>query len=205
MEGPLYGETTKGEKALFYIVTIGFGLLTVAAVLACVIVAFMDKNFSHMILVIALAIITITVVLMFRWYRAEHIHPKFKWIIALLIACLGCADVAGLVYSIAYKIPTPEPLPNCSNGLYNFNTSKCISVPNGNLKHCIPPNCMFFSGAKGCCGNCTQGFEKCMNGSQDVFDLEVTDMPITRAQRAGLHRSNMRKLYKQKLAALKKF
>jgi len=168
MEGPLYGETTKGQKALFYIVTIGFGLLTAAAVLACVIVAFIDKNFSHFVLVFGLAALTVTVILMWRWYRSEHIHPKFKWIIALLIACLAICDCAGLVYSIAYKIPTPEPKPNCTDGWYNFNTSKCVPLPNASsMKQCVNGFCLFFANGRGCCGNCSLGsYEKCIKGPE---------------------------------------
>ena len=41
----------------------------------------------------------------YLWYRSEHIHPKFKIIIALLTVALVIADIAGFVYAIAYKLP----------------------------------------------------------------------------------------------------
>lgn len=63
MEGPLYGETTKQQKTLLYAMAIGLGILTIAAVLGCVIVAFMDKKFTHFILVIALVVLTAAIVL----------------------------------------------------------------------------------------------------------------------------------------------
>ena len=63
MEGPLYGETTKQQKTLLYAMAIALGILTVAAILACVIVSFMDKKYSHIILVIALVVLTVAIVL----------------------------------------------------------------------------------------------------------------------------------------------
>lgn len=63
MEGPLYGETTKQQKTLLYVMAIALGILTIAAVLGCVIVAFMDKNYSHFILVIALVALTVAIAL----------------------------------------------------------------------------------------------------------------------------------------------
>lgn len=63
MEGPLYGETTKQQKTLLYAMAIALGILTIAAVLGCVIVAFMDKNYSHFLLVIALVVLTVAIVL----------------------------------------------------------------------------------------------------------------------------------------------
>ena len=64
MEGPLYGETTKVQKTLFYGATIIFGLFTLAAILTCVIVAIMDKHFGHLVLVFSLIVLTVAIVFM---------------------------------------------------------------------------------------------------------------------------------------------
>lgn len=46
-----------------------------------------------------------------KWYLSEHIHPKFKWIIGLLLGVLVVADIAGIVYAVVYKVPKPKPQP----------------------------------------------------------------------------------------------
>ena len=163
MEGPLYGETTKQQKTLLYAMAVGLGILTIAAVLGCVIVAFMDKKFTHFILVIALVVLTAAIVLFWKWYLSEHIHPKFKWIIGLLLGVLVVADIAGIVDAVVNRVPKPKPQPKC-NGLYNLNNTHCYAVPKGNLRYCgLPSYCMFFSGAQqACCGNCTLGLQECL-------------------------------------------
>jgi len=162
MEGPLYGETTKAQKIVMYAVGIAFALFTVAAVIVCLIFAILDKHWGHFVLVLAILLLVLTSVFMFKWYRAEHIHPKFKWIIVLLVVVLVFCDVSGFVYSIAYRIPE---MPNCTYGFYNFNTSQCTTIPEGKLPTCGGTNCLFFgSDGEGCCGNCSWGsYFQCVN------------------------------------------
>lgn len=150
MEGPLYGETTKQQKTLLYAMAIGLGILTIAAVLGCVIVAFMDKNYSHFLLVIALVVLTAAIVLFvcffflppppplfsldncssnkqWKWYLSEHIHPKFKWILGLLLGVLVIADIAGIVYAVVYKVPKPKPQPKWFVFVPLTPFEKCVS------------------------------------------------------------------------------
>lgn len=158
MEGPLYGETTKQQKTLLYAMAVGLGILTIAAVLGCVIVAFMDKKFTHFILVIALVVLTAAIVLFvcfffiptpffpldncspikqWKWYLSEHIHPKFKWIIGLLLGVLVVADIAGIVDAVVNRVPKPKPqpkwfvfcLPHLSSSKVRFRTDPFQTIP----------------------------------------------------------------------------
>jgi len=128
----------------------------------------MDKNFSHFVLIIGIVVLTISIILLYRWYRDEHIHPKFRWIIGLLIGALVLADVAGIIYAAAFKKPTCVEMPKC-NGFYNFHTNSCTVLEHGTAL-CSGMNCMYFNGAKGCCGPCGTNFTFCMGGPQWTLD-----------------------------------
>ena len=176
MDTPLYGETTPGQKTLIRACIFLCAALSAGAIIMGAIFGVQDHRAAHFIMAAAVIILLVGGYLMYKWYKEDHIHPKFKVIIILLVFAIVLTNVSLIIYAIAYPIPKPKII-TCE-GWYSFNLSKCTRLPVDNIKKCgRPGSCLFYTSlSEGCCGNCSEGVDSCKkNATGKSFYINLTD------------------------------
>ncbi|GAM24818.1 hypothetical protein SAMD00019534_079930 [Acytostelium subglobosum LB1] len=128
MDQPLFGETNKQTQLIQYAIGGAIAAFTVFSLIVGILFG-LKNNSRDFTLVFVLAFIFIcTGVLMWWWRdRDDAIHPKFKWLLILLLLTTLLAGIAVNVY--AWEKP-PLPQPECE-GLYITDRRMCIPWFNG--------------------------------------------------------------------------
>lgn len=101
---PIYGEEGKGAKVLTWAVVVGlvvWALLCVGLGVAYGILS----NFTNILLAASVILTATSSILLFRWWRAEDLDPKFRILLLLLVANLLLIGVAIMVNVFVNRNP----------------------------------------------------------------------------------------------------
>ena len=145
----------------FKIVTVAF---TLAAVVIGIVFGIIDARAGLFILDIVAIGLVVSAAFLWNWYDKDGLQDKFKLLLILILVTSYICNICIFVYGLGARPPKVKPDPDCI-GLYDLNTQKCRTFPagQGNIDNCSLPNyCAFFSGLKGCCGNCSGDYKSCI-------------------------------------------
>ncbi|KCV67859.1 hypothetical protein H696_05589 [Fonticula alba] len=150
---PLFGEESRKEKWFQYL---AIGALTASTLAAFImsITSGISQNGIHFGLGIGLLAFLALVLLLWRWYRAGDLDPKFKYFIAVFWLVQLVMVIVGFIY-FSYKPTDYNAL--CPNGFWYQN----ITLPDTKAARCYsmckPGFCLDTNvPAPGRCYNCTQ-------------------------------------------------
>ncbi|GAM26701.1 hypothetical protein SAMD00019534_098760 [Acytostelium subglobosum LB1] len=162
MDEPLFGEQKKQAQIGQYIVGLTVTIFTLFSL--AVGIFFGIKHPRDFTLVGTLALVFMSTALLVRWWkdRDDAIHPKFKWLVFLLILSTLACGVTVNVFVWEKIIPQPV-----CNGLYMTGDKKCFKWPDTGA--CQTTDCLQvdYVGFNIMCTNCTV---PCTNGTMEEMD-----------------------------------
>ncbi|KAH3732862.1 hypothetical protein Pelo_16311 [Pelomyxa schiedti] len=166
-ETPLYGERTKGEKALIW-GTGGIVILFLAfSVALAVSLGIIDGVVGHFFIAAVALCLFGCLAILWRWYndKEDRLAPKFRWLIVFLVGVIILTCICIQIY--AWDRPEPPPAPiKCNYKMWigpDTDTLTCITVYWGPAA-CIYPYCLFWiDNITGCCGVCNRTLQDCLD------------------------------------------
>jgi len=143
MDQPLFGEQKKSTKCAIWltaIVVIGFIVFTI---ICCVIMGFVHHNYSHFVFAAAVLLLFVNVALLFLWWNAGDLDPKFNYLMLLLVVTVIFVAMVANVY--IWPDP-PQAWPSCTDTtgfVYYAGTAQCLTK---NVTLCSGLSCLRWIG-----------------------------------------------------------
>jgi len=122
MDEPLFGERTQKAQVLVYVVGGIVSIFVLYSLIVAIIFGIQEKE--HFVIAVAMLLSYVVLIILFKWYRAGDLEPKFKYLIALVVVSVLVTAIAVNVY--VWKKPPPVPPPIHCNGLYRFSDGTCF-------------------------------------------------------------------------------
>jgi len=173
MEEPLFGERKQSTKLLIW-AAVGIVIIFAGLTVTVAIINGFRVNKYHFALAAAVVINLAGLALLFKWWNAGDLDPKFNYLVIYFAFAFVCLCVACQFYIWAKKPFVPPPLacgPD-NMGLYVLATGMCFNNVSNQCynpnSQCVCANFDFGSGTYGCY-NCTSCANKARN-TQERFD-----------------------------------
>eukprot|EP01122_Echinamoeba_exundans_P009024 TRINITY_DN3097_c1_g1_i1.p2 TRINITY_DN3097_c1_g1~~TRINITY_DN3097_c1_g1_i1.p2 ORF type:complete len:200 (-),score=45.92 TRINITY_DN3097_c1_g1_i1:94-693(-) len=162
MDQPLFGDQTPQSKVAMIVFSVIMGAILAFTVIVCLVFGFQYYK-QNVLFAILLLLLGALLFILFRWYQANDLDPKFKFYIAGFAIVVVWAAVVANTY--AWMPAPPSTTCNGGNGLYIWQTKTCITLSN-NIAQCQGYGmCLCFSQfpslnsepsvGQAYCGNCT--------------------------------------------------